>query len=92
MDSGIHEIRKPEELDFLRDRHAVLDNIARRREMILQAKAFRKLLPRREWDGKEPKWSDIYHVASIDGYTIIDTHGARRPLKHSLPVKEDAAA
>ena len=90
--TGIHDIHKPDKFDFLRDRRMILDIGARRKELILQAGAFRKMLPRKEWDREGPKWSDIYHVASIDGQTIIDTHGARHPLKLSLPVKENAAS
>ena len=92
METGIHEIHKPDRFDFLRDRRMILDIGARKKELILQAGAFMKMLPRREWDGKEPKWGDIYQVASIDGQTIINTHGSRHPLRLSLPVKENEAS
>ena len=90
MKTGTHEIHKPDNFEFLRDKRAILDIGVRKRELILQAGAFMKMLPRREWGGKDPKWSDVYQVAFIDGQTIIDTHGARHPLKLSLPVKDDA--
>lgn len=90
MESAEPEVEKNDELQYLKDRTLILDSSARKKELILQAGAFRELLPRNMWkDRSQPEWSDRYHVASIEGQVITDTRGIRHRLRYSLPVKEE---